>query len=205
MFSIFCHIFLTILHSNSKCVMYSSTRQTSQRGETVLFHLLTAKLLFRIQCSTGNYNLILQFCYHTGVKINNVCPFWFIQWILKFCIYKNWIIKTTLQEIYRSLFIIFEQEKFLSWYLYKLCIWKIIQFYIIFHCLFKGHRRQVFKSCFLSLNTKLYITVSVKNNKRLYCFHLRWAFFNTKLEHTENPDTIIVLDFSILWRHKRPL
>ena len=122
MVSIFCHIFLTILHSNSKCFMSSSTRQISQRGETVLFHLLTAKLLFRIQCSTGNYNLILQFCYHTGVKINNVCPVWFIQWILKFCIYKNWIIKTTFQEIYRSLLIIFEQEKFFSWYFYIVCI-----------------------------------------------------------------------------------
>ena len=30
-------------------------------------------------------------------------------------------------------------------------------------------------------------------------------FLNTKSELTENPDTLIVFDFPILWRHKRPL
>ena len=40
----------------------------------------------------------------------------------------------------------------------------------------KGHRRQVFKSCFLYLNTKSVHKSTVKNSKRVYCFHLRWFF-----------------------------
>ena len=50
----------------------------------------------------------------------------------------------------------------------------------------------------------LYITVSVKNNKRLF-FLFTLIFLNTKFELTENSDTLIVPDFQILWLHKRPL
>ena len=71
-----------------------------------------------------------------GVKIQNNFPHWFIQLILQFRIYKNRIIKIVLQEMNRSLYIIFIKKSFFSWYMYIMCIWKVKLFiYFFIACL----------------------------------------------------------------------